>query len=218
MDSDEDDKESLGKQTSSVHIRTHSSEEDVTEDVAVVVKQITYLPLDSPKKSRLSRSSSRKLSFLRIPNKDNMFPIENQTQETLLENLISETILDGYEAAEDSFESSNQIHSDDEDIEPNLEDVPEKSILRRINSRTKSFQLGRQLSCKWSTGAGPRIGCLRDYPTELQSHTLEQANLSPKSAPSNFKYTNKTFFSRNISGPYRTRSTPSQIGDVNDFF
>nr|XP_043608354.1 IQ domain-containing protein IQM2-like [Erigeron canadensis] len=242
MDSDEDDKESLGKQGSSLHIRTHSSEEDVSEkerlDTAevvvedyplirdIVMKQITCLPLESPKKSRLSRSSSRKLTTLIIPCKDDIFMVHSQADETGFENFASEAILDGYEAAEDSFDS-HQTHaqsehdmSDDEEDEPNLEDtVPKKSILQRIDSHkgTKSFQLGRQLSCKWSTGVGPRIGCLRDYPTELQSHALEQANLSPRSAPCNLKCTDKSFFSRNY-GPYRTISSPSQIGDFAEIF
>ena len=45
-------------------------------------------------------------------------------------------------------------------------DVPKKAILQRINSKkaTKSYQLGHQLSHRWSTGAGPRIGCVADYP------------------------------------------------------
>jgi len=38
----------------------------------------------------------------------------------------------------------------------------------------------RRLSCKWSTGAGPRIGCVRDYPADLQFKALEQVNLSPR--------------------------------------
>ncbi|KAK1435219.1 hypothetical protein QVD17_00980 [Tagetes erecta] len=231
MDSDEDDTESLGKQSSSIHTRTHSSEEDVsekehveTEDarvddhtskMAIVVKQVTYLPQESPKKSRLSRSSSRKLSTLRIPNKDDIFiSLNTKKQADEVVDLIG----------------SHKIHapsahdmSDDEEVEPNFENledsVPTKSILQRIDSHkgTKSFQLGRQLSCKWSTGAGPRIGCLRDYPTVLQSHTLEQANLSPRSAPCNHKYTNKSSFSRN-SGPYRTQSSPVQIGEFKENF
>lgn len=44
------------------------------------------------------------------------------------------------------------------------------------------FDLSKRLSCKWTTGTGPRIGCVRDYPTELQSRALEQVNLSPKVA------------------------------------
>ncbi|KAM7509691.1 hypothetical protein LguiA_020144 [Lonicera macranthoides] len=41
------------------------------------------------------------------------------------------------------------------------------------------FNVARRLSRKWSSGAGPRIGCVREYPTELQFQALEQVNLSP---------------------------------------
>ncbi|PKA64258.1 hypothetical protein AXF42_Ash009478 [Apostasia shenzhenica] len=46
-----------------------------------------------------------------------------------------------------------------------------------------TFEFGRPLSCKWSTGHGPRIGCVRDYPAELQCKALEQVNLSPTIIP-----------------------------------
>lgn len=36
------------------------------------------------------------------------------------------------------------------------------------------------MSRKWTTGAGPRITCVRDYPSELQFKALEHVNLSPK--------------------------------------
>ncbi|KAJ6803152.1 IQ domain-containing protein IQM1 [Iris pallida] len=42
----------------------------------------------------------------------------------------------------------------------------------------------QRLSRKWSTGAGPRIGCVRDYPADLQFKALEQVNLSPRVDPS----------------------------------
>ncbi|KAK9101375.1 hypothetical protein Scep_024805 [Stephania cephalantha] len=42
-----------------------------------------------------------------------------------------------------------------------------------------TFELGKPLSRKWSTGVGPRIGCVRDYPTELRFRALEISNLSP---------------------------------------
>ncbi|XP_059633133.1 IQ domain-containing protein IQM1-like [Cornus florida] len=48
------------------------------------------------------------------------------------------------------------------------------------------FNLAKRLSCKWTTGTGPRIGCVRDYPPELQSRALEQVNLSPRTAPAPF--------------------------------
>ncbi|XP_052884834.1 IQ domain-containing protein IQM3-like isoform X2 [Gossypium arboreum] len=58
-------------------------------------------------------------------------------------------------------------------------EVPKTAILQRINSKkaTKSYQLGHQLSLKWSTGAGPRIGCVADYPLELRQQALEFVNL-----------------------------------------
>ncbi|KAL5224605.1 hypothetical protein ABZP36_011244 [Zizania latifolia] len=66
--------------------------------------------------------------------------------------------------------------------EDELVEVPEELILSRINSKKamKSYQLGKQLSFQWSTGAGPRIGCVRDYPSELQFRALEEVSLSPR--------------------------------------
>ncbi|OEL20192.1 IQ domain-containing protein IQM6 [Dichanthelium oligosanthes] len=63
-----------------------------------------------------------------------------------------------------------------------LAEVPEELILSRINSKRAmhSYQLGKQLSFQWSTGAGPRIGCVRDYPSELQFRALEEVSLSPR--------------------------------------
>ena len=63
----------------------------------------------------------------------------------------------------------------------NVPPVSKEKILERISSKKKmgSYQLGRQISLKWTTGAGPRIVCVRDYPPELQLHALEQVCLSP---------------------------------------
>lgn len=64
-------------------------------------------------------------------------------------------------------------------------DVPKTSLLQRMNSKKaiKSFQLGHQVPTRWSTGAGPRIGCIADYPVELRLQALELTNLSPRSSP-----------------------------------
>ncbi|CAK7325292.1 unnamed protein product [Dovyalis caffra] len=59
--------------------------------------------------------------------------------------------------------------------------VPKKEIFQRIKSKNeaRSYQLGHQLSLKWSTGAGPRIGCVADYPLKLREQALTFVDLSP---------------------------------------
>lgn len=98
---------------------------------------------------------------------------------------------DGYETAEESFLSEEDFMVSkknlfDEDAEENEKPVPKEKIMQRIDSHKglKSYQLAQQLSSKWSTGAGPRIGCMRDYPSELQARILELANLSPRASSS----------------------------------
>lgn len=51
------------------------------------------------------------------------------------------------------------------------------------NLQAPVFDMSKRLSCKWTSGYGPRIGCVRDYPVELQSRALEQVNLSPRINP-----------------------------------
>ncbi|KAL6296006.1 hypothetical protein ACE6H2_004148 [Prunus campanulata] len=48
------------------------------------------------------------------------------------------------------------------------------------NAEAPAFDLSRPLSCNWTSGLGPRIGCVRDYPANLQFMALEQVNLSPR--------------------------------------
>lgn len=49
------------------------------------------------------------------------------------------------------------------------------------------FEFAQRLSRKWSTGAGPRIGIVRDYPTDLQTMALEHVNLSPRVTPGAYR-------------------------------
>lgn len=60
-------------------------------------------------------------------------------------------------------------------LQSSKSEVPKSAIQQRINYKkaAKSYQLGNQLSLKWSTGAGPRIGCIADYPLELRLQALE---------------------------------------------
>ncbi|KAJ7963203.1 IQ domain-containing protein [Quillaja saponaria] len=47
------------------------------------------------------------------------------------------------------------------------------------------LEVVKPLLCKWTTGTGPRIGCVRDYPAQLQVQALEHVNLSPRVMPGN---------------------------------
>uniref|UniRef100_A0A7N0TH92 IQ domain-containing protein IQM2-like n=1 Tax=Kalanchoe fedtschenkoi TaxID=63787 RepID=A0A7N0TH92_KALFE len=172
----DDEQEVLNKQKSSVGLVSNFSDEDLTQTVTVSQTQ----DQSSQEKTReeetlttsLDRSSSRKLlhycrqlKSLVIPKKD-------------------EVILESLDAEDESPRSPAQtINAGEQDEDEIAETVPEEKILQRINSHKgmKSYQLGRQLSCKWSSGAGPRIGCVRDYPSELQTHALEKVSLSPRS-------------------------------------
>lgn len=176
---EEDEEESLIKKISSSHIRNNSSDEDLTDKDRLELEETlksdtkeeeeTLAKKFEPPKLASAQSFSRKLTNLEIPQNDD-----------LLETLKSENQQVELNSNSAGFDSPIGQNPDKE----HNETIPQESILRRINSHkgTKSFQLGKHLSSKWSTGAGPRIGCLRDYPSGLQSHTLEQANLSPRSA------------------------------------
>jgi hypothetical protein len=76
--------------------------------------------------------------------------------------------------------------------------APREKSLQRVNS----YQLGKQLSFKWTTGAGPRIVCVRDYPPELQHRALEEVHLSPRSGRATSRF----------SSPQRRSGSPMSRG------
>lgn len=183
IDDDEDD--SAGKK-GSAHFRSNSSEDDLTDKAQCGTEEMTSEKSSSGEEQTLSLKTpeefSRNLTSLQIPSKDDLFEqlkIENESDISETRSFFLESPTDGYETPEDTSASDSKNNLSDEQEEL----IPEDSIFRRISSHKgmKSFQLGKQLSCRWSTGAGPRIGCVRDYPSGLQCHALEQVNLSPRS-------------------------------------
>ncbi|GFY99856.1 calmodulin-binding family protein [Actinidia rufa] len=135
--------------------------------------------------SRFSRRLHSKITSLEIPGKDNVIEMFKKN-----EHHSMETPIDGYETAEevlsddDDFTVSKRNLFDEDEETYYDEPIPKEKIIERINSQKArmSYQLAQRLSCKWSTGAGPRIGCVRDYPSELQNRALEEVNLSPMSS------------------------------------
>ncbi|KAG6590148.1 IQ domain-containing protein IQM2, partial [Cucurbita argyrosperma subsp. sororia] len=166
MSPDEEEDNGLQMPKNSHHVRFGSTEEDWVQklsggrddDIAeLIAEEITdknsstsTAKLFEPKRSI---NLSRKLTNLHIPDRGNLI---------------------------EKLEMENKLEEGNRSCE--VEIIPDESILKRINSHkeTKSYQLGRQLSCKWTTGAGPRIGCVRDYPVELQLRAMEQVSLSPR--------------------------------------
>ncbi|XP_042053732.1 IQ domain-containing protein IQM6-like [Salvia splendens] len=130
--------------------------------------------------SRWSRRLQSKISLLNI---------QTRTEEFFSPRYV-ESPTDGYETADDSLSDSDS-DSDTEFLiskenlfkEEKEEEkvVSEEKIMKRINSHKgiRSYELAQSLCCKWTTGAGPRIGCVRDYPVELQLRALQEVCFSP---------------------------------------
>ncbi|KAJ6361986.1 hypothetical protein OIU78_002401 [Salix suchowensis] len=162
--------------------------------------------------SKLSRGTQLKIPKLEIPTRGDVldaFKTEELGPRCQAEDPDSPGE-DGYETAEDSFLTEEDfmitkrnLFAEDDEEEEDEEPVPKEKILKRIDSHKgmKSYQLAEHLSSKWTTGAGPRIGCMRDYPSELQFRVLEHANLSPRSRSDNPSPRTSSRFSPKVSSP-----------------
>lgn len=181
MSPDDDEENGLKMHKSSLHLRFGSSEEDWVQQLSggpddgieeMVAEEMTV---------KKSINLGRKLTNLHIPDKGYLIEkLEMENREMRSETFVSE--IDTVSPRKNLLEEENGSCE--------VEIIPDESILKRINSHkeTKSYQLGRQLSCKWTTGAGPRIGCVRDYPVELQIRALEQVSLSPRKVAARSEY------------------------------
>ncbi|KAJ4898045.1 calmodulin-binding family protein [Raphanus sativus] len=141
-------------------------------------------------------------------------PREEETT-TVMANIETPIVIESESMPSEQSSPIGGGGEEEEAKESEVVKIPEESILKRINSKkeTRSFQLGKQLSCKWTTGAGPRIGCVRDYPSELQFQALEQVNLSPRSAfGSRLYFSSSSRTQRHQMSPlWRGMSLPADI-------
>uniref|UniRef100_A0ACD5U7H4 Uncharacterized protein n=1 Tax=Avena sativa TaxID=4498 RepID=A0ACD5U7H4_AVESA len=85
------------------------------------------------------------------------------------------------EAEEDVAAPVDSHTTDTEEEEEEEEELNDVSEERPPAAADRSEN---HLTCRWSTGTGPRIRCVRDYPQDLQSMALEHVNLSPRLAGS----------------------------------
>ncbi|KAI7735426.1 hypothetical protein M8C21_033027, partial [Ambrosia artemisiifolia] len=147
---------------------------------------------------RLSKSLKPTVTTLEIPKREDIIlAFQKKQPEPMPEPEPDSSSENDDEAAEELW-SSIQLMASKKNLfdfgeEACADSIPKEKIMQRINSHkeTKSFQLAKHLSCRWSTGAGPRIGCVRDYPSELQFRALEEVSLPPKHSPWRLAYSMK---------------------------
>ncbi|XP_071735517.1 IQ domain-containing protein IQM6-like [Rutidosis leptorrhynchoides] len=177
------------------------------------------------KSLRLSSDLKSKITTLEIPKNDNAISaFQKKAQEPELKfesepESDSDTSTD-YDTAEEFLSDFELMVSkrnlfDYGEEEAYEERVPQEKIMKRINSHkeNKSFQLAEQLSFKWTTGVGPRIGCVRDYPVELQNRAMEEMCLSPRSScvsPRKFGFTNASMY-QETSSPSKRKLEKSSL-------
>nr|POE48212.1 iq domain-containing protein iqm6 [Quercus suber] len=205
---EEVEEEAPYKKGSDICLRSNSTEAVLSQDTESISENLSAKECTdsrdqdskaaehpTPFMPRLSGDIYPKMNRLKIPNQHDEF--DSFTSEKLRPSCHTDppnlSSGDGYETAEESLSSEEDFmvpkmnlfdgYQEEDDEQP----IPKEKILQRIDSHKgmKSYQLGKQLSSKWATGAGPRIGCMRDYPSELQARVLEQSNLSPKSRSAN---------------------------------
>ncbi|KAF8010472.1 hypothetical protein BT93_J1184 [Corymbia citriodora subsp. variegata] len=208
-----DDEESFSSwQRSSVHMRNHSSGLDImqSEQVSGTDKiDVQNFTQDLMEEEIVATTKSRQFdNFWKKPTDDEISADGKLSGRLESGNLPDGSCLDtSLQRSEvKGQEVDGEVHASVPDCivpEPRLraeeseslaESVKvERVVQRPSHNKPKSLQLGKQLSCKWTTGAGPRIGCVRNYPPELQFRVLEEVNLSPRSLdPSRLLFSPRT--------------------------
>ncbi|KHG21790.1 Chaperone DnaK [Gossypium arboreum] len=114
-----------------------------------------------------------------LPTEDNFkeFIIFLEEQNVDLTNVKRCAVDDDYTACKVAVDESKHGEIKDPTSTVSLQSSMGNSVAK---VEEPAFNMANRLSCKWSSGVGPRIGCVKDYPKELQSQALEQVNLSPR--------------------------------------
>ncbi|KAE8704616.1 hypothetical protein F3Y22_tig00110450pilonHSYRG01021 [Hibiscus syriacus] len=122
--------------------------------------------------SRWSRGFLSKIRGLETPARDDGKTDGSETTDG--DSEISEECL----SEEEFLCTKTNLFGEDDAQEEDEKSIPKEKIMRRLDSHkeAKSYQVADHLSSKWSSGAGPRISCMRDYTSELQYRVLGQAH------------------------------------------
>ncbi|KAI4386300.1 hypothetical protein MLD38_004241 [Melastoma candidum] len=167
---DEEDRVSL--QSSSLHVRNPSNEEDSRQNALVPeMKEPALEDIDQLQRG-VDKDETETATVGFSESKE-----PNASTDQL--NMTDDPIVANEARAHPGVDSSLENEEEREAVT-----IFGMKITQRVVSsvKLKPLQLGKQLYCKWTTGAGPRIGCVRNHPPELQFRALEEVNLSPRSA------------------------------------
>ncbi|EEE54836.1 hypothetical protein OsJ_02283 [Oryza sativa Japonica Group] len=88
------------------------------------------------------------------------------------------------EEAEKPTEPTHDEIMDSSQIELPEVDIVKEAVVENSEDTKVAPIMASRPSFKWATANGARIGCVRDYPADLQSMALEHVNLSPRVVPS----------------------------------
>lgn len=88
------------------------------------------------------------------------------------------------EEAEKPTEPTHDEIMDSSQIELPEVDIVKEAVVENSEDTEVAPIMASRPSFKWATANGARIGCVRDYPADLQSMALEHVNLSPRVVPS----------------------------------
>lgn len=151
------------------------------------------------RKSRRMREMQSKMGTIEIPKREDtleLFEREEQEHEqeqeqagrikqngSTVKSPLHESETTGEENSSDSDEftvSNQKLYLK---INGEGKESWKENIEKKMNSRRgyESYGLAEQLTSRWTTGAGARIGFMKDCPPkELRFRILEDANLSPR--------------------------------------
>lgn len=97
------------------------------------------------------------------------------------EQMSESEVVDGDVRRTTDDGNMSEAEEDDADIHSHTDTEQEAHSSEQPPANGDASEHGKNhLMCRWSTGTGPRIRCVRDYPQDLQSRALEHVNLSPR--------------------------------------
>ncbi|CAL5096698.1 unnamed protein product [Urochloa decumbens] len=103
---------------------------------------------------------------------------EQMRESEVIDGDVHRTTVDGNMSEAEEEDADIHSHTDTEEEVQSSEQPA--AAAAPANGGAAAEHGKNHLMCRWSTGTGPRIRCVRDYPQDLQSRALEHVNLSPR--------------------------------------